>query len=123
MNDTNGDGINEIVSDRISGYFYVGQQVMCKININGTEDYMYYNYTSGLWEVNSQHREHKKSSVREDENYYYVPVTSINVNKYRGVVINFTVIGEGKNNHTYLANNIVNKKESVGKRLIEGAHF
>jgi hypothetical protein len=50
MNDTNGDGLPEIVSNRISGYFYVGQQVLCKIDIDGNEEYMYYNYSSSLWE-------------------------------------------------------------------------
>ncbi len=50
MNDTNGDGINEIISSRISGFYYIGQQVMCKINISGEEHYMNYNYSSKLWE-------------------------------------------------------------------------
>lgn len=50
LNDTNGDGIPEILSSRLSGYVYVGQQVLCKINFENKTDYMYYNLTSGLWE-------------------------------------------------------------------------
>ncbi|MBU0929601.1 MAG: PRC-barrel domain-containing protein [Nanoarchaeota archaeon] len=52
VNDSNGDGINEIVVARATGFFSVGQQVTCMINITGhyREEYMYYNYTSKLYE-------------------------------------------------------------------------
>ncbi|MCA9488025.1 MAG: hypothetical protein KC516_03630, partial [Nanoarchaeota archaeon] len=54
LNDTDGDGTAEIVISRPSGYFYVGQQVMCTLNLNGEEDLMYYNYTSKLWELSKR---------------------------------------------------------------------
>ena len=51
INDSNGDGISEIIVARANGFLSIGQQVMCKINITGhvREEYMYYNYTSKLY--------------------------------------------------------------------------
>ncbi|RLI97719.1 MAG: hypothetical protein DRO99_02580, partial [Candidatus Aenigmatarchaeota archaeon] len=50
IGDINGDGINDILAARNTGYVYQNQQASCKITINGTEDYMYYNYDDDLWE-------------------------------------------------------------------------
>ena len=52
LNDTNGDGFPEIALARGTGFVSVSQQVICKINITGhyREEYMYYNYTSKLYE-------------------------------------------------------------------------
>lgn len=52
LNDTNGDGIDEIASSTAGGMAFIGQQVLCKINISShyREEYMYYNYTSKLYE-------------------------------------------------------------------------
>lgn len=50
VDDANSDGIDDVLAFRESGFAYLGQQVMCTINISGTVDYMFFNSSSSLWE-------------------------------------------------------------------------
>lgn len=61
---------------------------------------------SGLWEMTTK-EENKNKIYREDDDYYYVPITSITREVYDGDVINFETNGEGKNDHTYLVCNVI----------------
>jgi len=101
MGDATGDGLPEIVSVIYNGYAHISQQVMCKINIGGfREEFMYYNYTSKLWEY-----------------YHRFKDDSLNKTIFDSKVINWNVSCEkggyeskdGSSNMTvYLKNSVLN---------------
>ena len=84
-----------VCQSRVGGnvYCFAGRDKESKIN--------------DLWEMDMNPNESKNKIYREDDDYFYVPVTSIREEEYYGDVINFETRGEGENNHTYLVQNIV----------------
>ena len=61
--------------------------------------------TRGLWEFTINYN-CKNKVYREDDKFFYVPITSVEEINYQGYVINFETEGNDDSDHTYLVSNI-----------------